>query len=204
MTEIFKDLPYFFTFFYSNIFLLHYSRPASQSDQDFFPRDAIRYLNITEKIFYATLNYTNPNMVYSFKLFSPVININIIKWFFIQIEISSQTIWQRCAIENGMEIYTCSPHYSTHSNLSKIIVFEYLTNMFYHLFYLVTIVQKANDPDSRDLVFATQTLLKGTEKIILSTSNQSKPRFVNKTKWKMRTHLQKVRLTKDIKNMKME
>jgi hypothetical protein len=68
----------------------------------------------------------------------------------------------------------------------------------------VTIVQKANDPDSRDLVFATQTLLKGTEKIILSTSNQSKPRFVNKTKWKMRTHLQKVRLTKDIKNMKME
>lgn len=72
------------------------------------------------------------------------------------------------------------------------------------LYVLVTVVQRGNDPDSRDLIFATHSLVKGTEKMILNTFSQTKSRVVNKTKWTMRTHLQKVQLTKDIQNVKME
>ena len=60
-------------------------------------RDQIRYLNVTETIFYATLNHTNTKIVALF----------------------NHTIVQRCTYLDNLETYQCFPHYSPQSNSSK-------------------------------------------------------------------------------------
>jgi len=68
----------------------------------------------------------------------------------------------------------------------------------------VTIVNKPEDPDSRDLIFASQTLIKGIEKVINKSQSLPKSKPVYKTKWTIKTYLQKVKLTKDIRKMKTD
>ena len=61
-----------------------------------------RYMNVTESIFYATLNHTKLRMV----------------------KIFNQTIIQKCKFSSKTEMYKCSPHYNTQSNSSKCIFFS--------------------------------------------------------------------------------
>lgn len=56
-----------------------------------------RYLNLTETIYYATLNHTNLTMV----------------------NIFNHTVVQKCTYLYNHETYECSPHYNTQSNSSK-------------------------------------------------------------------------------------
>ena len=68
----------------------------------------------------------------------------------------------------------------------------------------MTILNCQEDTDSRDLIVATQTLVKRTE--IVESDSKSKGQLNKKglrTKWTTRTHLGKVRLSKDIFKVKM-
>ena len=60
-------------------------------------RDQIRYLNVKETIFYATLNHTKLRIVGLF----------------------NHTIVQRCTYLENLETYECFPHYNPQSNSSK-------------------------------------------------------------------------------------
>ena len=64
----------------------HHSRGSS----------SFRYLDVTESIFYATLNHTSPHLV---RLFT-------------------HPIVQRCTLNKNQQ-YSCLPHYNTQSNSSK-------------------------------------------------------------------------------------
>lgn len=72
----------------------------------------------------------------------------------------------------------------------------------------MTIVNCREDSDSRDLIFATQTLVKRTE--VVGSDSKIKESLKGhpikkgvRTKWVSRTHLGKVRLSKDILKVKM-
>ena len=60
-------------------------------------RDQIRYLNVSETIFYATLNHTNLKIV----------------------ELFNHTVVQKCTYLDNMGAYKCFPHYNPQSNSSK-------------------------------------------------------------------------------------
>ena len=57
-----------------------------------------RYLNVTETIFYATLNHTNLRIV----------------------DLFNHTIVQKCTYLSSQGTYKCSPHYNSQSNSSKL------------------------------------------------------------------------------------
>ena len=59
--------------------------------------ETYRMLNVTETLFYATLNHTNPQLIELFK----------------------QDFLQKCDLTNDKKSYSCSPHYNTHANSSK-------------------------------------------------------------------------------------
>ena len=61
-------------------------------------REQTRYLNVTETIFYATLNHTNLRIVGLF----------------------NHTIVQKCTYLSSQGTYKCSPHYNSQSNSSKL------------------------------------------------------------------------------------
>ena len=60
-------------------------------------REQTRYLNLTETIYYATLNHTNLKIVSLF----------------------NHSIVQQCTYHDVLGTYRCSPHYNTQSNSSK-------------------------------------------------------------------------------------
>ena len=59
--------------------------------------DTFRILNVTETLFYATLNHTDPQLI----------------------ELYSQDILQKCDLAANKKTFSCSPHYNTHANASK-------------------------------------------------------------------------------------
>ena len=70
-------------------------RKSVQSDADV----TFRLLNVTETIFYATLNHTNPRLVELFK----------------------HDFVQKCDLSKGSKTYSCLPHYNTVANSSKLL-----------------------------------------------------------------------------------
>ena len=67
--------------------------------------ETYRILNVTETLFYATLNHTDPQLI----------------------ELFSQDILQKCDLTADKKTYSCSPHYNTHANASKYIFTNVIT-----------------------------------------------------------------------------
>jgi hypothetical protein len=65
--------------------------------------ETYRMLNVTETLFYATLNHTNPQLIEVFK----------------------QDFLQKCDLTKDKKTYSCSPHYNTHANSSKLNIKEF-------------------------------------------------------------------------------
>jgi hypothetical protein len=65
----------------------------------------------------------------------------------------------------------------------------------------VVILDRKDDPDSRDLVFTTQALVKELVRTSPPTSKKVKPsqNDLTRTVWTLRTSLQKLSLAKDIR-----
>jgi len=104
----------------------------------------VRYHEVTESVFYATLNHTEPHMV---KLFT-------------------HKIVQKCSQPSKGQKFQCLPHYDTQLNS-------------------MVIVDETTSDESRQLLFATQTLERGPH------SHQDS----------LKTQLHKRTLQKDIKLM---
>jgi len=69
-------------------------------------------------------------------------------------------------------------------------------------YFLVIILSNPEDPDSRNLIFATQTLVKRVEKYSSGSNSKDKSNTPDvSTKWVSRVQLKKIRLTKDIRKI---
>ena len=141
----------------------------------------VRYHEVTESVFYATLNHTEPHMV---KLFT-------------------HKIVQKCSQPSKGQKFQCLPHYDTQLNSSKSAQLLFLaanqahnspmiwsfqiydTQMKKQSMFSVVIVDETTSDESRQLLFATQTLERGPH------SHQDS----------LKTQLHKRTLQKDIKLM---
>ena len=72
-----------------------------KSVQNFESVTTFRLLNVTETIYYATLNHTNPRLIQLFK----------------------QDFVQKCDLGKEKKSFSCYPHYNTIANSSKLSSF---------------------------------------------------------------------------------
>ncbi len=132
-----------------------------------------RLLDVTETLFYATLNHTSPQVIPLF----------------------SHKLIQRCEQPSPKEPYHCTPHYKTMSSSSKLNPY-FLALFTTNWFFLAVVILESTSPqgkskDLRDVIFATYTLVPA------SGINPGSP----SRRMTLRTSLHKLKLSKDITKM---
>ena len=121
------------------------------------PKNSIRrVLNVTETLFYATLNHSSPQVIALF----------------------AHDIVQECVQRTPFMPYQCQPHYDTMPNSSKKYFNFHRAAFFFNLidystFPVVILEHSPDGPDWRDVVFASRTLVVNGKNSKIQTSLHS-------------------------------